>query len=156
MPYVLFGQADEAAKIAARTTEQFYQYGLAGVVILVLFLILIGILWVFLRYGVPALIAKWQAEQSWYQGEMTRQQAQGHDREAKIHEDYLKRGKEQAEAFINALDRTEQRNTETLTGFRADVRQEAAEVVSMVKEAFGALHTKLDGICDKLDKKTRP
>ncbi len=132
---VLFAQAEAAGRVATTAGERLLEYGGLGAVVVILFLMVFGGLYLFGYYLMPALIVKWNTDLQWYQAEL--------QRKSDAHAEAFK---EQSRAFVAALAESQARFTADLAAIRTDHREEVNTVVGISREQFASVHSKLDQI----------
>ncbi len=135
MGFPVFAQAAEATRVATTASDKLMEYGGLGIIVVILFAMIFGGLWIFGRYMMPGIMQKWSADLLWYQATLQRQEEQ-HDAGRK----------EQADAFLSALDHITTRFSEDLKGLRSDFREELKAVVAVVRDLKTEVNDKLDRI----------
>jgi hypothetical protein len=156
----IFAQAEAAGKIATTASERLFEYGGLGVVVVILFAMVFGGLFLFGYYLIPMMIKKWSAEIEYYQTTAEKQDEKHEKRLNEQDERHERRFKEQAEAFIQALtkrDEAIQRLADlfekNMTMIRADGREEMSTVLKIVTDKFSNVDTKLDRVLELLRNK---
>ena len=135
---MLLAQAEVAGRIATTASDRLFEYGGLGVIVVILFALIFGGLYVFGRYLMPTMMAKWNTDLLWYQSALQRQD-----------DAYQKSRKEQTDAFLDALDHVTTRFTEDLKGLRGDFRDEMKAIVAVIHERFAEVNGKLDRLAGR-------